>query len=135
MPGAIVKQKYKTMKTKVIIERNDNGNYQAVPQMDANISFFGMGKTVAEAMSDLQNSYKEAMEMEPTLPKDIEFECEYDTASFLQLFKRDTAFARRRNRKQDLYHTTRHLGNVLFRRPLLLRQQQRACYLLCQIVL
>ena len=87
MPGAIMKQKYKTMKTKVIIERNDNGNYQAVPQMDANISFFGMGKTVAEAMSDLQNSYKEAMEMEPTLPKDIEFECEYDTASFLQLFK------------------------------------------------
>lgn len=75
------------MKTKVIIERNDNGNYQAVPQMDANISFFGMGKTVAEAMSDLQNSYKEAMTMEPTLPKDIEFECEYDTASFLQLFK------------------------------------------------
>ena len=75
------------MKTKVIIERNDNGNYQAVPQMSENISFFGMGKTVAEAMKDLQNSYEEAMAMEPSLPKNIEFECEYDTACFLQLFK------------------------------------------------
>ena len=75
------------MKVKVIIERNDNGNYQAVPQMDENISFFGMGKTVREAMADLQNSYEEAMAMEPRLPKNFEFECEYDTASFLQLFK------------------------------------------------
>lgn len=75
------------MKTKVIIERNDNGNYQAVPQMDENISFFGMGKTVAEAMKDLQNSYEEAMAMDPSLPKNLEFDCEYDTASFLQLFK------------------------------------------------
>lgn len=76
-----------TMKTRVIIERNNNGNYQAVPQMDENIAFFGMGKTVKEAMDDLHNSYQEAMAMDPTLPKDIEFECEYDTASFLQLFK------------------------------------------------
>ncbi len=75
------------MKTKVIIERNENGNYQAVPQLDANIGFFGIGKTVAEAMDDLRNSYKEAMAMEPTLPRDFEFECEYDTASFLQMFK------------------------------------------------
>ena len=75
------------MKTRVIIERNNNGNYQAVPQMDENIAFFGMGKTVKEAMDDLHNSYQEAMAMDPTLPKDIEFECEYDTASFLQLFK------------------------------------------------
>ena len=75
------------MKTKVIIERNDNGNYQAVPQMDENISFFGMGKTVAEAMKDLQNSYEEAMAMDPSLPKNLEFDCEYDTASFLQLFE------------------------------------------------
>lgn len=75
------------MKTKVIIERNENGNYQAVPQLDANIGFFGMGKTVAEAMDDLRNSYKEALSMEPTLPSDVEFECEYDTASFLQMFK------------------------------------------------
>lgn len=46
---------------KVIIELNDNGNYQAVPQMDENIAFFGMGKTVGEAMEDLQNSYMEAV--------------------------------------------------------------------------
>jgi len=75
------------MKVKVIIERNDNGNYQAVPQLDENIAFFGMGKTVADAMDDLHNSYEEAMAMEPSLPKDIDFECEYDTASFLQMFK------------------------------------------------
>ncbi len=36
---------------KVIIERNDNGNFQAVPQMNESIAFFGMGKTVAEAIS------------------------------------------------------------------------------------
>lgn len=75
------------MKTiKVIIERNDNGNYQAIPQMDANIAFFGMGKTVNEAMDDLNNSYSEAKILEPSLAE-MKFEFEYDTASFLQMFK------------------------------------------------
>lgn len=75
------------MKTiKVIIERNDNGNYQAVPQMDASIAFFGMGKTVSEAMQDLNNSYSEAKILEPSL-SDMKFVFEYDTASFLQMFK------------------------------------------------
>lgn len=75
------------MKTiKVIIERNDNGNFQAVPQMNESIAFFGMGKTVAEAMVDLNNSYLEAKSLETSLP-DMKFEFEYDTASFLQMFK------------------------------------------------
>ena len=75
------------MKTiKVIIERNDNGNFQAVPQMNESIAFFGMGKTVAEAMDDLHNSYLEAKSLETSLP-DMNFEFEYDTASFLQMFK------------------------------------------------
>jgi hypothetical protein len=75
------------MKTiKVIIERNDNGNFQAVPQMNESIAFFGMGKTVAEAMDDLHNSYLEAKSLETNLP-DMKFEFEYDTASFLQMFK------------------------------------------------
>jgi len=74
------------MIVKVIVERNDNGNYQAVPEIDEKIGFFGMGKTVSAAMDDLRNSYEEAKAMEPSLPE-MEFECEYDTASFLQLFK------------------------------------------------
>ena len=46
------------MKTiKVIIERNDNGNFQAVPQMNESIAFFGMGKTVAEDTSQ-KNKYE-----------------------------------------------------------------------------
>lgn len=71
---------------KVIIERNDNGNFQAVPQMEENIAFFGMGKTVTEALDDLQNSYLEAKSFEPNLAE-MKFEFEYDTASFLQMFK------------------------------------------------
>lgn len=64
------------MKTvKVIIERNDNGNYQAVPQINENIAFFGMGKNLAEAMVDLYNSYDEAKIIDPGLP-DMAFEYE-----------------------------------------------------------
>ncbi len=101
------------MKTiKVIIERNDNGNYQAVPQMEENIAFFGMGKTVTEAMDDLQNSYMEAKLMEPTL-SEIKFEFEYDTASFLQMFKGRMNLADLQsitgiNRKQLNHYVTGH---------------------------
>ena len=45
------------MKVKVIIERNDNGNYQAVPQLDENIAFFGMGKTVADALDEIGRAH------------------------------------------------------------------------------
>ena len=97
---------------KVIIERNDNGNYQAVPQMDENIAFFGMGKTVEEAMEDLQNSYMEAKEMEPGLPG-MNFEYMYDTASFLQMFKgkmnlSDLQAITGVNRKQLNHYVTGH---------------------------
>lgn len=74
------------MIVKVIVERNNNGNYQAVPEIDEKIGFFGMGKTVSAAMDDLRNSYEEAKSMEPSLAE-MEFECKYDTASFLQMFK------------------------------------------------
>lgn len=101
------------MKTvKVIIERNDNGNYQAVPQMNENIAFFGMGKNLAEAMGDLQNSYMEAKVMEPGLPE-MNFECMYDTASFLQMFKgkmnlSDLQTITGVNRKQLNHYVTGH---------------------------
>jgi hypothetical protein len=54
--------------------------------MNESIAFFGMGKTVAEAMDDLNNSYLEAKSLETSLP-DMNFAFEYDTASFLQMFK------------------------------------------------
>ena len=49
----------------VIIERNNDGSYTAVPQHKHKIGFIGMGKTVEEAMDDLRNSYTEAKEMLP----------------------------------------------------------------------
>ncbi|MBO7586048.1 MAG: helix-turn-helix transcriptional regulator [Bacteroidales bacterium] len=67
----------------VIIERNDDGTFTAVPQHKHKIGFIGMGKTVEETMSDLQNSYNEAKEMLPSLPE-MTFEYKFDTASFLQ---------------------------------------------------
>ncbi|MBQ3735261.1 MAG: helix-turn-helix transcriptional regulator [Bacteroidales bacterium] len=67
----------------VIIERNNDGTFTAVPQHKHKIGFIGMGKTVEETMTDLQNSYNEAKEMLPSLPEMI-FEYKFDTASFLQ---------------------------------------------------
>ena len=67
----------------VIIERNNDGTFTAVPQHKHKIGFIGMGKTVEETMTDIQNSYNEAKEMLPSLPEMI-FEYKFDTASFLQ---------------------------------------------------
>lgn len=67
----------------VIIERNNDGTFTAVPQHKHKIGFIGMGKTVEETITDLQNSYNEAKEMLPSLPEMI-FEYKFDTASFLQ---------------------------------------------------
>lgn len=67
----------------VIIERNSDGSYTAVPQHKHKIGFIGMGKTVEEARDDLRNSYTEAKKMLPTLPA-MEFTYKFDTASFLQ---------------------------------------------------
>ena len=64
----------------VIIERNDDGTFTAVPQHNQKVGFIGMGKTVEETMSDLRNSYSEAKEMLPTLPE-MSFEYKFDTAS------------------------------------------------------
>ncbi len=67
----------------VIIERNNDGSYTAIPQHKHKIGFIGMGKTEEEAMDDLRNSYTEAKKMLPTLPA-MEFTYKFDTASFLQ---------------------------------------------------
>ena len=88
------------MKTiKVIIERNDNGNFQAVPQMNESIAFFGMGKTVAEAMDDLHNSYLEAKSLETNLPDmkfEFEFEADFGQVAFWQDDHDDMTFIRGR---------------------------------------
>ena len=55
----------------VVVEINDNGHYIAVPQMNEDISFFGIGKTFDEAFKDLQNSYIEAKQLCPSLDEMI----------------------------------------------------------------
>lgn len=70
-------------KTVVVIERNSDGSFTAIPHHAHKIGFIGMGKTVAETIDDLQNSYNEAKQMLPSLPE-MEFEFQFDTASFLQ---------------------------------------------------
>lgn len=66
----------------VIIERNEDGSFTAVPQHNCKVGFIGMGTTVEMAIEDLQNSYKEARELLSTLP-DMSFEYKFDAASFL----------------------------------------------------
>ena len=70
-------------KVTVIIERNNDGTYTAVPQHSHKIGFIGMGNSVEDAKEDLINSYKEAKDIKPSLPE-MEFEYKFDTASFLQ---------------------------------------------------
>ena len=70
-------------KITVIIERNNDGSFTAIPQHKHKIGFIGTGDTVDAVKIDLANSYSEAKEMMPSLPE-MEFEYKFDTASFLQ---------------------------------------------------
>lgn len=79
-------------KTIVIIERNQDGTFTAIPQHKHKIGFIGMGATVAETMDDLQNSYLEAKQLHPSLPE-MEFAYQFDTASFLQYINGKLNFA------------------------------------------
>lgn len=79
-------------KTIVIIERNNDGSFTAIPHQKHKIGFIGMGKTVAETIDDLHNSYNEAKQMLPSLPE-MEFEYQFDTASFLQYINGKLNFA------------------------------------------
>lgn len=56
-------------KNSVIIERNNDGSYTAVPQGNFGIGFFGQGNTVEEAVADLENSRIEAKTFQPELPE------------------------------------------------------------------
>ena len=79
-------------KTIVIIERNSDGSFTAIPQHKQKIGFIGMGATVAETIEDLKNSYQEAKQLLPSLPE-MEFEYQFDTASFLQYVNGKLNFA------------------------------------------
>ena len=79
-------------KTIVIIERNNDGSFTAIPQHKHKIGFIGMGTTVAETIDDLKNSYQEARQLRPTL-QEMEFEYQFDTASFLQYVNGKLNFA------------------------------------------
>ena len=74
---------YTMEKISVIIERNSDGTFTAIPQHGFKIGFIGTGSTIDAVKEDLQNSYSEAREIMPSLPE-MEFEYKFDTASFLQ---------------------------------------------------
>jgi len=101
------------MKTiNVIIERGDDGLFTAIPQHEYGIGFFGLGRTVEEAIADLRNSHAEAKELLPELP-DFEYDIKYDVASFLQLFGKKMSLAGLQtitgiNRKQLNHYVTGH---------------------------
>ena len=91
---------------------NSNGSYTAVPQHNKKIGFFGMGKTVEEALSDLDNSYNEAKELTPQLPE-MKWDLRFDTASFLQYYNDKLSLAGLQvitgiNRKQLSHYVTGH---------------------------
>lgn len=96
----------------VIIELNADGIYTAVPQHNYKVGFFGEGKTVDEAIIDLNNSLQEAKEYLPELP-DMEWELKFDTASFLQFYGDRMSLAGLQaitgiNRKQLSHYVTGH---------------------------
>lgn len=100
------------MKTTVIIEMNNDGNYTAVPQHDFEIGFFGEGKTVEKAIADLDNSLLEARKYLPDLPE-MEWDLRFDTASFLQYFSDRLSLVGLQtitgiNRKQLSHYVTGH---------------------------
>lgn len=100
------------MKTTVILEMNSDSSYTAVPQHNFEIGFFGEGKTVEEAIADLDNSLCEARKHLSTLPE-MEWDLRFDTASFLQYFSDRLSLAGLQtitgiNRKQLSHYVTGH---------------------------
>ena len=87
------------MKTIVIIERGEDGTYDAYLENTGNLNFglLGQGKTVQEAIDDFIKSKDEikayyAEENKP-FPADLEFEYKYDLASFLSYYSKILSLA------------------------------------------
>ena len=79
------------MKAQVIIERGPDGSFDATMEYLAKVPFglLGQGATVAEAIADFRNSYREIREMyqaEGKEPPELEFAFKYDVPSFLQYY-------------------------------------------------
>lgn len=79
------------MKAQVIIERGQDGSFDANLEFIKDVPFglLGQGKTVAEATADFYNSYNEIREMLKAEGKEcpeLEFEFKYDIPSFLQYY-------------------------------------------------
>lgn len=87
------------MKAIVIIERGNDGTYDAYLESAEKLSFglLGQGKTVKETMDDFINSRDEmkayyAAENKP-FPEDLEFEYKYDVPSFLSYYSKILSLA------------------------------------------
>lgn len=80
------------MKTKVKIERGDDGTYGAyIENNTLPYGIVGEGKTSNEALEDFKNSYKEMKEYYNTINKkftESEFDFIYDLASFLNYYSK-----------------------------------------------
>jgi len=87
------------MKAIVIIERGNDGTYDAYLENAENLSFglLGQGKTVQETMDDFMNSKDEMKayfedEGKP-FPDDLEFVFKYDVPSFLSYYSKVLSLA------------------------------------------
>ncbi len=79
------------MKAQVTIERGVDGSFDATMEYLEAVPFglLGQGKTVAETIADLGNSYKEIQAYYSAEGKEcpeLEFEFKYDLPSFLQYY-------------------------------------------------
>jgi len=87
------------MKAIVIIERGNDGTYDAYLENAENLSFglLGQGKTVQEAIDDFMNSRDEMKsyfdEESKPFPTDLEFVFKYDVPSFLSYYSKILSLA------------------------------------------
>jgi len=87
------------MKAIVIIERGNDGTYDAYLENTENLNFglLGQGKTVQETMDDFMNSRDEMKacyaDQGKSFPDDLEFVFKYDVPSFLSYYSKILSLA------------------------------------------
>ena len=81
------------MKLNVVIEKGNDGTFDAVLEYSDKITFglLGQGDTVENAIADFYNTYNEMKQLYAdegrNFPDDLEFIFKYDIQSFLQFYK------------------------------------------------
>lgn len=81
------------MKLNVVIEKGNDGTFDAVLEYSDKITFglLGQGDTVENAIADFYNTYNEMKQLYADegrdFPDDLEFIFKYDIQSFLQFYK------------------------------------------------